>query len=285
MIQRNIQLAIRNLLKNKGISSVNILGLSVGMMAVLLIFQYIGFEKSFDKFFKNSDRIQRLVFYRYYQTGLDKSVGNNYFIGQISSEKIPDIEKMCRCKRETQYIQAGEQIFKEERTLWTDSLFFDIFSHQVVAGDKSVFMRSPDVAVITESTARKYFGNENPIGKVIYAINPGKKPVTIQGVIRDVLANSHLKFDIAISLWPPSDKSYCYSCNNTNTYFQIKEGSDPAKVLPVKLPNWQRKTSLQEMSRSTFRLSFIFSLLQTYTFIPIFDSNTKQTGITNIFQY
>ena len=200
------------------------------MMAVLLIFQYIIFEKSYDNFFDDANRLKRLVFYRYYQTGLDKSVGNNYYIGQIAAEKIPEIEKMCRCKRETQLIQAGEQIFKEERTLWADSSYFDMFSHEIIAGDKTTFLRGPDVAVITESTARKYFGKENPLGKIIYTVNPGKNPVTIQGVIRDVPANSHLKFDIAISLWPASNKSYCYACNNTNTYFLIRKGTDPVKI-------------------------------------------------------
>jgi putative ABC transport system permease protein len=230
MINKNIRLALRNILKNKGVSSVNILGLAIGMMAVLLIFQYINFEKSYDKFFDNADRLKRLVFYRYYQTGLDKSVGNNYFIGQIAAEKIPEIEKMCRCKKETQFIQAGEQIFKEERTLWTDSSYFDMFSHEILAGDKTSFLRSPDVAVITESTARKYFGNDNPVGKIIYTVNPGKNPVTIQGVIRDVPGNSHLKFDIAISLWPAANKSYCYACNNTNTYFLLSKGADQVKI-------------------------------------------------------
>jgi putative ABC transport system permease protein len=230
MIQKNIRLAIRNILKNKGVSSINILGLAIGMMAVLLIFQYLSFEKSYDRFFENASQLNRLVFYRYYKTGLDKSVGNNYYIGEIAASKIPEIEKFCRCKRETQFIQVGEQIFKEDRTLWADSSYFDMFSHQIIAGDKSGFLRSPDVAVITESTARKYFGTENPVGKVIYAVNPGKNPVTIQGVIRDVPENSHLKFDIAISLWPASNKSYCYTCNNTNTYFKIKEGADEGKI-------------------------------------------------------
>jgi putative ABC transport system permease protein len=230
MLHKNIRLALRNILKNKGVSGVNILGLAIGMMAVLLIFQYIIFEKSYDKFFDDADSLKRLVFYRYYQTGLDKSVGNNYYIGQIAAEKIPDIEKMCRCKREIQFIQVDEQIFREERTLWADSSYFDMFSHEIIAGDKTAFLRSPDVAVITESTARKYFGKENPVGKIIYTVNPGKNPVTIQGVIRNVPENSHLKFDIAISLWPAANKSYCYSCNNTNTYFLLRKGADPIKI-------------------------------------------------------
>jgi putative ABC transport system permease protein len=230
MIHKNIHLAFRNILKNKGLSSINIIGLALGMTAVLLIFQYIRFEKSYDKFFENSDRIHRLVFYRYYQTGLDKSVGNNYLVGQIAHEKIPGIENFCRCKKETQYVQAGDEIYKEERTLFADSSFFDIFSHKVISGNKSEFLRSPGVAILTESVARKYFGNENPIGKTIYGVNPGKKPVVVQGVIKDVPRNSHLKFDLVISLVTVTNKSYCYTCNNTNTYFLLREGTNPESV-------------------------------------------------------
>jgi putative ABC transport system permease protein len=230
MIFKNIRLAFRDILKNKGISFINILGLAIGMMAVLLIFQYIRFEKSYDKFFDNAGRLQRLVLYRYYKTGLDKSVGNNYYVGQIASESIPEIEDFCRVKKETQFIEANEQIFKEERTLFADSSFFDLFSHSVLSGDKKSFLRQPDVTVITESLARKYFGNENPVGKTIYGVNPGRKPVLVQGVIKDVPKNSHLKFDLVISLSTVTNNSYCYSCNNTNTYFLLKEGTNPVKI-------------------------------------------------------
>ena len=230
MIHKNILLAFRNILKNKGVSSINIFGLAIGMMAVLLIFQYISFEKSYDKFFNNADRLQRLVFYRYYQTGLDKSVGNNYYVGQIAAAKIPEIENFCRCKKDASFILAGEQIFKEERTLFADSSFFDMFSHKVLSGNKADFLRHSDAVIITKSTASKYFGDKNPIGEIIYAVNPGKKPLTVQGVIEDVPANSHLKFDIVISLSTVTNKSYCYGCNNTNTYFLLKKGSDHVKI-------------------------------------------------------
>jgi putative ABC transport system permease protein len=189
MTHKNIRLAFRNILKNKGVSSINIFGLAIGMMAVLLIFQYISFEKSYDKFLNNANRLQRLVFYRYYQTGLDKSVGNNYYIGEIAYAKIPEIENFCRVKKETLFILAGEQIFKEERTLFADSSFFDMFSHRVLSGNRADFLRHPDAVIITESTARKYFGSENPVGKIIYAVDPGKKPLTVQGVIEDAPVN------------------------------------------------------------------------------------------------
>ena len=230
MIHNYIRLAVRNLLHNKGINSINIFGLAIGMTAVLLIFQYIRFERSYDKFFENSDRLKRLVFYRHYQTGLDKSVGNNYYIGQIAAEKIPEIENFCRVKKETVFFQAEEQIFKEERTLFADSSFFDMFSHKILSGDKTLFLRQPDMVIITESAAKKYFGDENPVGQVIFAVNPGKKPLTVQGVIKDVPGNSHLKFDLVISLSTLTDKSYCYSCNNTNTYFLLRKGSDPVNI-------------------------------------------------------
>jgi putative ABC transport system permease protein len=230
MIQKNIRLAIRNILKNKGVSSINILGLAIGMMAVLLIFQYIRFEKGFDRFFENAGNIQRLVFYRHYQTGLDISVGNNYYIGQIAAQKIPEIENFCRVKKETYFFKTGDQIYKEERTLFADSSFFDVFSHKVLAGDKNTFLREPYVVIITKSTALKYFGSINAVGKVFFDSNSGNKPFTVQGVIDDVPENTHLKFDMVISLSTFTNNSYCYSCNNTNTYFLIRKGSDKAKI-------------------------------------------------------
>jgi putative ABC transport system permease protein len=229
-MKKNIRLAIRSILNNKGVNSINIFGLAIGMMAVLLIFQFISFEKSYDRFFDKTDRIHRLVFYRYYKTGLDMSVGNNYYVGQIAFEKIPEIENFCRCKRETQFVQVDEQIFKEERTLFADSSFFDIFSHTVISGDKNTFLRQPGMVILTESTARKYFGNSDPVGKTIYGVNPGKKPVTVQGVVNDVPKNSHLQFDLVISLATVTNQSYCYSCNNTNTYFLLRKEADPVKI-------------------------------------------------------
>jgi len=230
MILKNIKLAFRNLLQNRGINSINIIGLAIGIMAVLLIYQYIGFERSYDKYFDNTDRIQRLVFYRYYQTGLDRSVGNNYYIGQLAYEKIPAIENFCRCKREGQFIQANEEIYKEERTLFADSSFFDIFSYNILSGNKARFLREPNEVIITSSVAIKYFGDQDPVGKTIFLINRSKQPLTVKGVVDDVKPNSHLKFDIVISLATLTDQSYCYACNNTNTYFLIKKGADKKAV-------------------------------------------------------
>jgi len=230
MVLKNIKLAFRNLFHNRGINSINIIGLAIGMMAVLLIYQYIRFERSYDEDFNNADRMQRVVFYRYYQTGLDKSVGNSYMVGELAYQKIPAVENFCRCKKETVFIQAGDEIYKEERTLFADSSFFDLFSFPVVSGNKNEFLRSPGVAIITESLAKKYFGNEDPVGKIIYGVNPGKKPVTVQGVVKDVKANSHLKFDIIISFATLLNPNYCYTCNNTNTYLLLHKGSDPVTV-------------------------------------------------------
>ena len=118
------------------------------------------------------------------QTGIDKSVGNSYMLERLHIREFRQLKISAVAEKETVFIQAGEQIFKEERTLFADSSFFDIFSFPVVSGNRSEFLRSPDVAIITESLSKKYFGNEDPIGKTIYGVNPGKKPVTVQGVVK-----------------------------------------------------------------------------------------------------
>ena len=234
MILKNIKIIFRELFKNKAINGINIVGLAIGIAAILIISQYIRFENSYDSFLNNNERIHRVVFYRHYTTGLDKSVGNNYMVGQIAMENIPEIENFLRCKKSTQFLQVNEEIFKEERVFFADSSFFDLFSYPVISGSKPDFLRAPNVAVITESTARKYFGNENPLGKTIYRVNPGKTPLLVQGVVKDVPPNSHLKFDMVISLSSLINPSYCYTCNNTNTYFLLREGSDP-EVISAKI--------------------------------------------------
>jgi putative ABC transport system permease protein len=227
---RQVRVAFRNILRNSALSIINITGLAIGIMAVQMLFQYIRFEKSYDRFFENSSRIHRLVLYRHYQTGLDKSVGNNYYVGQVAFDNLPAIENFCRCKRETQFIEAGEQIYRVERTLFADSSYFDIFSHEVISGNIEDFLGRPGDVVLTESAARKYFGNINPVGKLIFAVNPGKKPLIVQGVIKDCPENTHLKFDIVISLSSLTDKSYCYACNNTNTYFLLRKEANTDSV-------------------------------------------------------
>ena len=230
LIFKNIKIIFRELFKNKVINGTNIFGLAIGIAAILFISQYIWFENSYDSFIQNNERIYRLVFNRYYTTGLDQSVGNNYMAGEIANEKIPEIENFVRLKKTTQFLQVNDEIFKEERAFFADSSFFDLFSYPVISGAKSDFLREPNVAVITESLAHKYFGDEDPIGKSIYRVNPGKTPLLIQGIVKDVPENSHLKFDVIISLESELGPSYCYTCNNTNTYFLLREGSNPEEV-------------------------------------------------------
>ena len=251
MILFKLKLAIRNLLKNKSLNGINIFGLTIGIMAALLISQYIKFENSYDKFYENADQIHRLVFYRYYSTGLDKSVGNNYVAGQLAKDNIPEVENFFRCKKSTEFIEVGDEIFKEERAFYADSSFFDILSNSFLSGNNNDLLNEPNVVVITESTAHKYFGKENPIGKTIYRINPGKTPMTVQAVVKDVPENSHLKYDMVISFASQIGSSYCYTCNNTNTYFLLKKGSNP-EIISKKITD----VALQYLASKKLDLDF-----------------------------
>ncbi len=220
----------RNLIKNKVVNGINILGLSLGFAAILLIGQHIRFEKSYDDFLDNYENLYRLVFYRHYSTGLDESVGNNYMAGQIAYENIPEIEDFMRCKKSTELIEVSNKTYKEERVFFADSSFFKMLSYPILDGNKCSFLKAPNTVIISQSLALKYFGDSNPIGQTIKLVGYGYKPLVVQGVAKDVPINTHLKFDLVISLSTITDKNYCYTCNNTNTYFQMTEGSDPEKV-------------------------------------------------------
>jgi putative ABC transport system permease protein len=225
MAQNQIVSAYRNFIYNRGLNAINIAGLAIGMMAVLFIYQYIRFEKSYDNYQANADRIYRMVFYRYYQTGLDKSVGNSYIIGEAVRSGVPEVENLCRAtNRGPQYIRVGDRIFKEERALHADSSLFDVFTYSVLLGVKEHFLREPNTVIITKSTANKYFGTVNAVGKILYQGNSDKNPLTVQGVIEDIPQNSHLKFDLVISLYSVINKNFCYTCNNIGTYFLLRKG-------------------------------------------------------------
>src|SRR3972149_9841897 len=104
MLKNYITAAWRNLLKNKIFSLINISGLAIGMAAFILIAKYIQFELSYDKFHKNADNLYRVVFYRHYSTGLDKSLGNRAIVGQFAKENIPEVVDFSRCQKRDWYI-------------------------------------------------------------------------------------------------------------------------------------------------------------------------------------
>jgi putative ABC transport system permease protein len=189
--------AIRNIIKSKLFSIINIAGLAIGMTAFLLIFYYVIYEKSYDKFFPNSERIYRA---RYERTDADgqavKFASSCPPIALRIRQNIPEVEKVGRLFRFIASVSAGEKKFNEENMFFAETDFLYIFQLKYLSGN-SQSINEPNKAIISNSTAKKYFGEENPLGKIISTDK--KVDYQIAGVFEDIPENSHIQLDILLS--------------------------------------------------------------------------------------
>ncbi|NOQ25579.1 MAG: FtsX-like permease family protein [Bacteroidales bacterium] len=193
MIKNYLKITFRSLYKNKLFTSINILGLATGMAGALLVFLYIQYELNFDRFFNNYDNIYRLE--RSYNIGGEQSENPSTPFGLAPSimEDIPSVEVATKFFRKTSNIKFKDDVF-QERVCYTDSLFFKVFDFKFITGNANEAIKSPDEIIITQSLAKRYFGDENPMGKVLFFDNI--KTFKIAGVIKDIPSNSHFNYKI-----------------------------------------------------------------------------------------
>ncbi len=206
MIQNYIKIALRNILKNKGYAAINIIGLAMGLACCLLIVIYLQNELSYDRYHDNKERIYRIVHeYKDPSGNEQEQIWGNAPIGEALKSDFPEIEKVVQFSGQTSILlRQGDKKFQEENVFFMDSTAFDVFSWKVLAGNPHTALKDPYTVVLTESTAKKYFGNQNPIGKTLEGglaagrANAGSYKVT--AVMQDIPANSHFTFDALLSM-------------------------------------------------------------------------------------
>lgn len=220
--------AYRNLLRNRFFTLINLAGLSTGMAACIMIAQYVTFERSYDLFHTDHENIYRMVNVRYFPTHKDESAGCVTALGPALKEMFPEVVNYTRCYRsERTFTTPDQKAVRFTNVLSVDSTFLDIFSFPVTEGGQEALLHKPQTAVLTVAAAQKLFGNKNAVGETI--ILAGQLPYLVEAVIKDPPANSHMQFDMLLSLVTDyRDPQYCWSCNNRNTYVQLTSGTDPA---------------------------------------------------------
>jgi putative ABC transport system permease protein len=238
MIKNYFKIAWRNLLRYKGFSLINIFGLAIGITCCVLVSLFIMDETSYDKYNKDAGRIYRVVKDFVNDDGSKlPDATTPPAIGAAIQKDIPEIEKMVRLFPgwgNKFYVRNGEKRFIEENVYRADSSFFDVFSFQFIKGDPKTALKDLNNVIITESTARKYFGKEDPMGKTLEIDTWDPRVVT--AVIKDVPENSHFKFDILASLHFRQDNGELININtiwgwyNYYTYIKLKPGVSIAAV-------------------------------------------------------
>jgi putative ABC transport system permease protein len=192
MIKNYLKIAIANIYKSKVYSLISISSLAVGIAVCILLLLYVADELSYDRYNENSDNIYRLCQeeHPYQAPGA----------ARLLTDNLPEIVNSARIlPRDNINVQVEDKRFKEDKVAWVDPALFNIFSFNFVVGTKgSSSLQKPGTMVITEKTAKKYFGDENPIGKNVKVGNEYNYLIT--SVIEEMPDNSHFKFDVFMTL-------------------------------------------------------------------------------------
>jgi len=230
MLKNYLLIAIRNLKRQKGYSVINISGLALGIAAFSIISVWVLHELSYDRFFANARNIYRITNKQVFPDNILQSSRTPGPLAAALQENFPEVEQVAR------HAWTGERVlrYKEKKyyenfMVTVDPEFFALFSFPFIAGDRETALDDPYSAVLTRSYAKKYFGSENPIGKVLTLDN--NLAFTVTAVIEDVPANSHLQFDIVVPFeiveklgWDIRAWDFCLA----STYVQLATGTSAA---------------------------------------------------------
>ena len=228
MIRNYIKVAFRNLWKNKGYSAINIIGLAAGLATCLLILLYVWDELSYDKFNEKADRIYRVDSdIKFGGTDMKLCVSSDP-MGATLKRDYPQVEQFTRiyASEGSKLIKKGTEFINEPKIAYVDSTFFDVFTFPLVIGNPKTALNDPNTAVISTSGAKKYFGTEDVVGKIIETSE--KVSYKITAVMKDMPSNSHFYFDILLSMDNVDYRFGNYLSHNFTTYIVLQKGTDPA---------------------------------------------------------
>ncbi|MEM1260462.1 MAG: ABC transporter permease [Bacteroidota bacterium] len=241
MLKNQLKIAWRNLVKNKGFTFINVLGLSIGVAACILISIYILHETSYDQRVRNSENVYRMIG-TYIEDGSRAERGVHFSANTARTvlKDFPEVELAGRIMDNDLFYGAGNNEIRfegesmqhhEEGFAYADPSIVNIMDIQLIHGDRSSALSEPRTIVLSQSIAEKYFKTENPIGKVMYLNGNTEDTFRINGVMADFPSNSHLNYDFFISLvgveFGEGEQTRWFQ-NNYYTYIVLKPGTDTA---------------------------------------------------------
>jgi putative ABC transport system permease protein len=253
MFKNYFKICLRNIIRNKTYSIINILGLSTGIACSLIILFWIADELSYDRFHENADEIYRVV-------GDDAIVGKMVpTCGPLAEYLINNFPEVINATRYMTYsgsaFKYDDKVLTIEIGAFADPAFFEIFSFTFLSGDPKKALSENTNIVITESMAEKFFGDENPLGKTLLV--DGQSPVVVSAVLKNPSANSHLRFDFILNtvvlkyIGFPLDS---WSNASFNTFIQVPQNADVqtldksiSGVMANQIPGFNRKLHLQPL--------------------------------------
>jgi putative ABC transport system permease protein len=242
MFKNYYKIAWRHILKEKFYSFINIAGLAIGITCCILISFFVKHELSYDNYHQKLDRTYRIL--QEYKSGNERAtapaaedyqVWGNATVGPAFTEEFPEVDQFCRfTPGHNKLIKVKDELYDEKNIVFGDSTVFDVFSWELLSGNPESVLNKPNTIVLTESLAKKYFGNEDAMGKtVIYSQDV---LCVVTGIMKDVPANSHFTFEGIISMGTfYNQRSWIFESwgyVDFYTYFTLKENANMESIKP-----------------------------------------------------
>ncbi len=258
MIKNYLKIALRNLKIHKAYSFINIFGLAIGMTYCILIALYVQDELSFDRYHENAACIFRLVPDLGTDTEPRRLAQGSPPMAPLIKAEFPEVVDAVRFSKTSGLFQYQDKQFQEDAVYFTDASIFNVFSFDLIKGNPEKILNSPNTLAINEKAALRYFGDEDPINKILIKENGDSFMVT--GVFKNLPSNSHFTFDMLVSwatfavVYPEYAESW--GAFFVPTYLLLSESTDSTKLiakLPEFLdrhvnPDWSVKLDLQPLT-------------------------------------
>ncbi|MGG9964115.1 ABC transporter permease [Ferruginibacter sp. SUN106] len=270
MIKNYFKVAFRNLWKNKGYSAINIFGLAIGLATCLLITLYVTNELSYDKYLSDANRIYRINSDLRFGGGDLHMTQTSDMMGPLLKKDYPQVEEYARIytNEGSKLIKKGNEFINEPHIAYADSTFFTVFGLPAVEGDTKTALNEPNTIVVTTSTAKKYFGVVNVLGKNIEIKNDsGTTAYKITAVINDIPQNSHFNFEFLLSMKNVKYQWGQFTSHNFLTYLLLKPGTDykafekhldeyTAKYVLPSVQQFIKVSSMEELKKAGNKLQY-----------------------------
>ncbi|SEI96491.1 putative ABC transport system permease protein [Dyadobacter sp. SG02] len=236
MLKNYFKIAWRNLVRNRVFSAINIAGLAIGLASCMLISLYVIDELRFDRFHEKSDRIVRVTFKGTMQGGIINESHAMPPTAAALKAEYPEVLESTRLRHSGKpLVMLNNQLYNDEKLAFVDSNFFSVFTFPFIAGNAKTALLEPNTIVLSETTARKYFGKTDVVGKIV-TFKDWDKALRVTGVMKDMPSNSHLRFDLLGSMVTLDEsRSTSWLTSEFFTYLLLPKGYD-YKKLEAKLP-------------------------------------------------
>lgn len=281
MIKNYLLVTIRNLKRNSIYTFINIFGLAIGLSAGFLILQYVHYEMSYDEFFENKENIYRVQLNRYNNGELSTQwAAGCAGAGLAMKEDFPEVIEFVNLIRSQAEISYNNRYFELSHPYYAGDKFFTVFSVPLIQGVDSLVLKEPFTVVLSETTARKIFGDEDPMGKVI--LTNDRNQMVVTGIYKDLPENSHMKFDLLYSFETyvalvSEDARTAWQWDGFLNYVKLYPGTN-SEVLERKFPDFVQAREGEALEQYNSGMEFILQPLTEIHLTSNYRGEIKPTG-------